>query len=47
MPDDTTKQEADIDADGTQLVASPAQLFAGMPVGLPSLVVVCAHCGRR
>ena len=35
------------DTDGRQIVATPAQLFAGMPLGLPSLVVVCAHCDRQ
>jgi hypothetical protein len=34
-------------AEATQLVATPAQLFTGFAVGLPSLAVVCAHCHTR
>jgi hypothetical protein len=35
------------DSASPHLLADPAQLFAGMQVGLPSLVVVCSHCGDR
>jgi hypothetical protein len=30
-----------------QVLATPAQLFAGLALGLPSMKVVCAHCHTR